>query len=60
MPGDAAHPDVSETALAEFERGMFPRSAKAAAEGTELHEYLFGDNAPHSLVTAFTEDEQPA
>ena len=54
----AAHPDDVEAALTEYEQALFPRGAKAATEGSQLHEFLFGDNAPHSLVTAFTEDAQ--
>lgn len=54
----AAYPNDLEVALTEYEQAMFPRGAKAATEGTQLHEFLFGDNAPHSLVTMFTEDEQ--
>lgn len=54
----AAHPDDIEVALAEYEQAMFARGAKAATEGTQLHEFLFGDNSPHSLVTAFSEDAQ--
>jgi 2-polyprenyl-6-methoxyphenol hydroxylase-like FAD-dependent oxidoreductase len=52
----AAHPDDVEVALARHEQAMFPRGAEAATEGTRLHEFLFGDNAPHSLVAAFTDD----
>jgi 2-polyprenyl-6-methoxyphenol hydroxylase-like FAD-dependent oxidoreductase len=48
----AAHDDV-EAALAEFERAMFARSAEATADGNELHELLFGDDAPHSLLAMF-------
>ncbi|ATB36983.1 FAD-dependent oxidoreductase [Cystobacter fuscus] len=54
----AAHPDDVEVALTEYEQAMFPRGTKAATEGTQLHELLFGDNAPHGLITAFIEDEQ--
>ncbi|MFF7886621.1 FAD-dependent oxidoreductase [Streptomyces sp. NPDC020794] len=54
----AAHPDDVEVALAEYEQAMFPRGAEAATDGTQLHEFLFGDNAPHSLIAAFIEDEQ--
>ncbi|QLH21536.1 NAD(P)/FAD-dependent oxidoreductase [Streptomyces sp. Rer75] len=54
----AAHPDDVETALTEYEQAMFPRGAEAASDGTRLHEYLFGDDAPHGLVTAFTDAEQ--
>ncbi|MEU0337315.1 NAD(P)/FAD-dependent oxidoreductase [Streptomyces sp. NPDC006193] len=52
----AAHPDDVEAALTEYERPMFLRSSEAAAEGAELHELLFGDDAPHSLVTVFGAD----
>ncbi|WP_063734981.1 FAD-dependent oxidoreductase [Streptomyces sp. RTd22] len=54
----AAHPDDVETALASYEQAMFPRGAEAAADGTRLHEYLFGDDAPHGLVAAFTDPER--
>ncbi|MGR3938108.1 FAD-dependent oxidoreductase [Streptomyces sp. BRA346] len=54
----AAHPDDVETALTAYEQAMFPRGAKAATDGTRLHEYLFGDDAPHGLITAFTDAEQ--
>lgn len=56
----AAHPGDVEAALSEYEQAMFSRGAKAAAEGTELHEFLFGDNAPHSLVQAFIQDARTA
>ncbi|OQR62861.1 FAD-dependent oxidoreductase [Streptomyces maremycinicus] len=54
----AAHPDDAETALAVYERAMFPRSAEAATDGTRLHELMFGDLAPHGLISAFVEDDQ--
>ncbi|MEU7158815.1 FAD-dependent oxidoreductase [Streptomyces chrestomyceticus] len=54
----AAHPDDIETALTTYEQAMFPRATEAAADGTRLHDFLFGDDAPHSLVTAFIEDER--
>lgn len=53
----AAHPDDTEAALAAYEQAMFPRSAEAARDGIQLHESLFGDTAPHSLIAAFTEGE---
>ncbi|MFD7714205.1 FAD-dependent oxidoreductase [Streptomyces sp. NPDC059786] len=56
----AAHPDDVETALAGYERAMFPRSAGAAADGDELHALLFGDDAPHGLVAMFTGTEPDA
>ncbi|WP_329045979.1 FAD-dependent monooxygenase [Amycolatopsis sp. NBC_01488] len=45
--------DDVEAALAEFEQAMFTRGAEAAADGNELHELLFGDDAPHGLVALF-------
>jgi 2-polyprenyl-6-methoxyphenol hydroxylase-like FAD-dependent oxidoreductase len=51
----AAHHDDVEVALTEYEQAMFPRGTEAATDGTQLHEFLFGDNAPHSLITAFIE-----
>ncbi|MFH9548418.1 FAD-dependent oxidoreductase [Streptomyces sp. NPDC051445] len=54
----AAHPDDIETALTEYEQAMFPRSAAAATDGAHLHELLYGDNAPHSLIDMFTGSEQ--
>ncbi|MFF8022855.1 FAD-dependent oxidoreductase [Streptomyces sp. NPDC007896] len=54
----AAHADDVEVALAEYEQAMFPRAAEAATDGTQLHEFLFGDNTPHSLIAAFIDDEQ--
>ncbi|WP_055528816.1 FAD-dependent oxidoreductase [Streptomyces graminilatus] len=50
----AAHPDDTETALTEYEQAMFPRSATAAADGNQLHELLYGDNAPYGLLDMFT------
>ncbi len=50
----AAHPDDIETALTAYERDMFPRGAEAAADGERLHDVLYGDDAPHSLVDLFT------
>ncbi len=56
----AAHPDNLELALSDYEQAMFPRGEKAANEGSELHEYLFGEDAPHSLVNAFIEGAKAA
>lgn len=53
----AAHPDDVEAALTEYERAMFPRGAEAATEGNQLHDFLFGADAPHSLVAAFAQDD---
>jgi 2-polyprenyl-6-methoxyphenol hydroxylase-like FAD-dependent oxidoreductase len=46
----AAHPDDVEAALTDYEQALFPRSAAAAADGIELHELMFGDNTPRSLI----------
>ncbi|KUN24780.1 FAD-dependent oxidoreductase [Streptomyces antibioticus] len=53
----AAHPHDVEAALAGYEQSLFPRSARAAADGTRLHQLLFGDDTPHGLINAFTADE---
>jgi len=53
----AAHPHDVEAVLAEYEQSLFPRSAEAAADGTRLHQLLFGDDTPHGLIDAFTEDD---
>jgi len=50
----AAHPGDVEAALTAYEQGMFPRSAAAATEGTEVHEMFYGAGAPHSLINLFT------
>ncbi|MFE3944876.1 FAD-dependent oxidoreductase [Streptomyces sp. NPDC059118] len=52
----AAHPGDIERALTVYEQAMFPRSTEAAADGMQLNELLFGDDAPHSLIAAFIED----
>ncbi|MGW7260188.1 FAD-dependent oxidoreductase [Streptomyces sp. NPDC054834] len=54
----AKQPDDVEAALTEYEQALFPRSAAEAAEGARLHERLFGDNAPHSLVDMLTGHER--
>lgn len=50
----AAHPGDVEAALAGYEQALFPRSAEAAADGSRLHELMFGDDAPHGLIEMFT------
>jgi 2-polyprenyl-6-methoxyphenol hydroxylase-like FAD-dependent oxidoreductase len=44
----AAHPGDVETALGEYEQGMFERAAAEAED--DVYEILFGDDAPHGLV----------
>ncbi|WP_371790255.1 FAD-dependent monooxygenase [Streptomyces sp. NBC_01471] len=55
----AAHPDDTEAALTAYEQAMFPRSTEAATDGTQLHELLFGDDTPHSLINMFTGQDRP-
>ena len=50
-------PPSVEAALAEYEQALFPRGAEAAAEGTELDELMFGDDAPHGLIAMFAGQE---
>lgn len=51
-----AHPGDLEAALGAYERALFPRSAFAAAKAEELHEALFGNGAPGSLMDRFARD----
>ncbi|KDN21271.1 FAD-dependent oxidoreductase [Amycolatopsis rifamycinica] len=54
----AARPDDVETALAEYEAAMFPRSAEVGAEATRFEELLAGageDDVARILVDAFDE-----
>jgi 2-polyprenyl-6-methoxyphenol hydroxylase-like FAD-dependent oxidoreductase len=52
----AAHPDDVETALADYEQAMFTRAATEA--GDDIYTVMFGDDAPHSMVTMLTKAEQ--
>ncbi|MDN3358626.1 NAD(P)/FAD-dependent oxidoreductase [Actinomadura sp. DC4] len=54
----AARPDDAEAALTAYERAMFSRSAEAAIDGTELHELLFGENAPYGMADALAGAER--
>ncbi|MFE3167539.1 FAD-dependent oxidoreductase [Streptomyces sp. NPDC059224] len=49
----AAHPGDPEAALAAYEPAMFSRGAEEAADATQLHELMFGDDAPHGLIAMF-------
>ncbi|MER5883203.1 NAD(P)/FAD-dependent oxidoreductase [Streptomyces sp. NPDC001941] len=49
----AARPDDVEAALAGYEEAMFARGAEAAADGNELHDLMFGEDAPRGLLSAF-------
>ncbi|GHG11485.1 MULTISPECIES: FAD-dependent oxidoreductase [Amycolatopsis] len=54
----AARPGAVETALAEYEEAMFPRSAKVGQEGKRFDELLAGvaeDDVPRVLIDAFRE-----
>jgi hypothetical protein len=51
----AAHVGDLEAALTAYEQALFPRSAQAAAEAADLHEILYGPDAPHSLVKMFSQ-----
>jgi hypothetical protein len=33
---------------------VFVRGADAATDGAELYDVMFGDDAPHSMITMFT------
>ncbi|WP_394840521.1 FAD-dependent monooxygenase [Pendulispora brunnea] len=54
----AAHQGDLETALAEYEKTMFIRSAYAAADAAKTHALCFDDdNAPYGLIDFFTASE---
>ncbi|TDV56398.1 FAD-dependent oxidoreductase [Actinophytocola oryzae] len=45
----AAHPGDPDAALAEYEQAMFTRAAAEADD--DIYTIMFGDEAPHSMVT---------
>jgi 2-polyprenyl-6-methoxyphenol hydroxylase-like FAD-dependent oxidoreductase len=49
----AAHPNDPETALATYEKIMFPRSEAAAIAAHETIELIFGAGAPQGLLNLF-------
>ncbi|MBY8888967.1 FAD-dependent monooxygenase [Streptomyces sp. PTM05] len=53
----AAHPHDTETALAEYEHAMFARSVAEAADAVELHELMYGPDAPNGLIDMITGGE---
>ena len=55
----AAHPDDLEAALQQAEEAMFTRSSAEAADSAELHETMFGERAPQSMVDFFARAGQP-
>jgi 2-polyprenyl-6-methoxyphenol hydroxylase-like FAD-dependent oxidoreductase len=46
----AAHPGDAETALAQYEQALFPRSAEFAAESDRNHKLMFNDRTPDDLL----------
>ncbi|WP_370972618.1 FAD-dependent oxidoreductase [Amycolatopsis sp. cg9] len=52
----AAQWDDVETALAEYERRMIERAAAEAAD-EDIHEVMFGAEAPHSMVALLAQPE---
>ncbi|MBU9844880.1 FAD-dependent oxidoreductase [Rahnella ecdela] len=53
----SANPDDFSAALLEYEKQLFPRTAKVAVETQELLVTLFGADSPQSLVTMFTQPQ---
>lgn len=51
----AAHPGDVEAALTSYERNLFPRSERAAAEAAANLEICFRHDAPQSLIDRFAE-----
>lgn len=49
----AANPDDIESALAAYERVMFPRSEAEAVEAHQTVDLIFGEGAPHMLAELF-------
>jgi 2-polyprenyl-6-methoxyphenol hydroxylase-like FAD-dependent oxidoreductase len=54
----ADHPDDIEAALLAYEKDLFSRSAKAAAEAARNQVVLFDERAPQSLLDLFTNYQQ--
>lgn len=52
----AAHPDDVETALADYESRMFPRSRQAAEAAHRTIEFIFGATAPAGVISLFAGD----
>jgi 2-polyprenyl-6-methoxyphenol hydroxylase-like FAD-dependent oxidoreductase len=51
------HPGDIESALAAYERALFPRSVAAATQTAQNHQRFFSDDAPQSVVKMFSERE---
>lgn len=50
----AAHPGDPEAALTAYERALFPRTLAASTEANRDFELIFGDSAPHGLLSLFS------
>ncbi|MCA1219236.1 FAD-dependent oxidoreductase [Streptomyces sp. 8L] len=55
----AARPGDTEAALTDYERAMFSRGGAEAVEATHLHELMFGQDTPRSLIDMFTGHGRP-
>ncbi|APA68439.1 FAD-dependent oxidoreductase [Janthinobacterium sp. 1_2014MBL_MicDiv] len=55
----AAHPGDVEAALQAYETALFARSSAAAAESGRVFSLCFGEDAPHSLLNFFAEQQEP-
>ena len=53
----AAHPHDVEAALLAYETALFARSSAAAAESERVLRLCLGDDAPHSLLNFFAEQQ---
>jgi 2-polyprenyl-6-methoxyphenol hydroxylase-like FAD-dependent oxidoreductase len=53
----AAHPDDVETAMAEYEQALFPRSAQSSCESDSNHRLFFADDTPGGLLDLLTGKE---
>ena len=51
----AEHPGDPDTALAEYEAALFPRSAEAAKDSADSLEMLFAPGSPQGLLAMFAE-----
>lgn len=52
------HPDDTDTALAQYEAELFPRSAASAGESAESLEMIFAPDAPKGLLQMFAAFEK--
>ncbi|GGF28933.1 FAD-dependent oxidoreductase [Subtercola lobariae] len=50
----AEHPEDTETAIAQYEADLFPRSADAAKDSADSLEMLFAPGSPQGLLDMFT------